>query len=474
MRVRDIAVLLSVLALVPVSLRTPWLGILGWYWISYFVPQGLAWGFARTLPVAVIVGGATLVGFLFTKDRKPLPKNAATFFILACIVQFTLTTIVAHNPELAWGKWDRVMKIILMTLVTMSLFQDRDRLRWLYMVPALGLGFYGVKGALWVLRTGGGTGGVEGGAEGDRIFGPDMSFFADANGIGPALCMVLPLLLYLSRDEQRPWLKRIFQVAFACSILSVIFTFSRGAYLGLGLVLFIIVWRSPWRMRFAVAVLVLGVIAAPLAPQRLWERLGSIKQQESEETRDMSTVGRLQSFQTAWNIAVHRPFTGEGFRAMWNEDIWAIYFGPSYYKAFDAHSVYFEVLGEHGLLGFALYIGALVSTLISLGRLRKRWRDHPEYGYISRYADMTQLSLYPFMLSGAFIPFAYFDLYYLLLAGASMLYVLSQQAERAEAAKADAQRAEAARLGPPRRRPLAPRPAPAALPTRPRQRPRHV
>jgi len=227
-------------------------------------------------------------------------------------------------------------------------------------------------------------------------------------------------------------------------------------------------------MRFAVAVLVLGVIAAPLAPQRLWERLGSIKQQESEETRDMSTVGRLQSFQTAWNIAVHRPFTGEGFRAMWNEDIWAIYFGPSYYKAFDAHSLYFEVLGEHGLLGFGLYIGALVSTLISLGRLRKRWRDHPEYGYISRYADMTQLSLYPFMLSGAFIPFAYFDLYYLLLAGGSMLYVLSQQAERAEAAKAEAQRVETARLAPPRRRPLAPRPSPAAIPTRPRQRPRHV
>src|SRR5262249_54492168 len=103
------------------------------------------------------------------------------------------------------------------------------------------------------------------------------------------------------------------------------------------------------------------------------------------------------------------------------------------------------------------------------------WRDHPEYGYIARYADMTQLSLYPFMVSGAFIPFAYFDLYYLLLAGASMLYVLSQQAECAEVAKVEAQRAEAARLAPPlRRRPLSPRAAPAALPTRPRQRPRHV
>src|SRR5262249_58910131 len=167
-----------------------------------------------------------------------------------------------------------------------------------------------------------------------------------------------------------------------------------------------------------------------------------------------------------------RPFTGAGFRALWNEDIWAIYYGPNYYKAFDAHSVYFEVLGEHGLLGFGLYIGALVSTLISLGRLRRRWRDHPEYGYISRYAEMTQLSLYPFMLSGAFIPFAYFDLYYLLVACGSMLYVLSQEAGPADAAKAEAQRAEAARLAPPRRRPLAPpppRPPPPPPPPPPRR-----
>src|SRR5215472_232316 len=105
------------------------------------------------------------------------------------------------------------------------------------MVPALGLGFYGVKGALWVLRTGGGTGGVEGGAEGDRIFGPDMSFFADANGIGPALCMVLPLLLYLPADEQTPWRNPFSQFAFACSTPPFIFTSPRGSTQGRGLVL---------------------------------------------------------------------------------------------------------------------------------------------------------------------------------------------------------------------------------------------
>jgi putative inorganic carbon (HCO3(-)) transporter len=461
--VRDILFVSIALGLVPLCLRSPWIGILAWYWTAYFVPQGLSWGFARSFPFAMVVGGATLLGFIFTKDRKPLPRNAATFFMLACTVQFTLTTIVAYNPGEAWGIWNRVMKILLMTFVTMSLFQDRTRLRWLYMVPALCLGFYGIKGTLWVLR-GGGWGEVEAAAEGGRIFGPDMSFFADANSIGPALCMVLPLLLYLSREEERWWLRCIFKIACGASIVSILFTFSRGAFLGLAVVCLVLIWRSPWRLRFATTMLVVGILAAPLAPQRLWDRLDSLVQQQSAETRDQSTVSRLESFETAWNIAISRPLTGAGFKALSSFEVWAIYFGPSFRGTFDPHSVYFEILGEHGLLGFGLYIGVMVSTMLTLRRLRRRWRNHPEHGYLSHYAEMTQLSLYPFLVCGAFIPFAYFDLYFLLVATTSMLFVLSQAAERAEVPSPVPL--------PQRPRPVAIRPN--ALPSRPRRRPRHV
>jgi putative inorganic carbon (HCO3(-)) transporter len=465
--VRDILFVSVALGLVPVCLRSPCLGILAWYWTVYFVPQGLSWGFARSFPFAMVVGGATLLGFIVTKDRKPLPRNAATFFMLALTVQITLTTIVAYNPDAAWVIWSRVMKGLLMTFVTMSLFQDRARLRWLYMVPALGLGFYGVKGFLWILHTGGGGGYTDaaGAASGGgRVFGPDMASFSDANGIGPALCMILPLLLYLSREEERRWLKYIFKIAFGASIVSAIFTFSRGAFLGLAVVCLVLIWRSPWRLRFGTAVLVVGIITAPLAPQRLWVRLESLIQQESAETRDQSTVGRLESFQAAWNIAIHRPFTGAGFRALSDAEVWAIYFGPSFRGTFDPHSIYFEMLGEHGLLGFGLYMGVLVSTMLTLRRLRKRWRNHPEHSYLSRYAEMTQLSLYSFLVCFAFIPGAFFDLYWTLVAATSMLFALSQTAERAAAP------APVPRL----RRSSAVAVRPNALPSPSRRRPRHV
>jgi putative inorganic carbon (HCO3(-)) transporter len=341
MPLRDITLLIIWLGLIPISLVHPWIGILAWYWIAYFVPHGLVWGFARNLPVALAIGGATLVGFLFTRDKKPLPRSAITSFMVLFVVHIALTTILAHNRANAFGKWVWVNKVLLMTFVMMCLFQDRARLRWLYRVAALGLGFYGFKGGIWVLLTGGG----------ELVLGPEQSFFADNNTLGLALCMNLPVLLYLSREETRPWLRSFLRLVFGLSIIAIIFTYSRGAFLGLLTVLCIIIWRSPWRLRFAVAIVLVALIGAPLAPQRLWTRLDSITKQDSAETRDRSATERIEAWKTSLSIAVTHPLTGAGFRALDNPDLWYLHFGPGYIATSDAHSLYFELLGSVSISG---------------------------------------------------------------------------------------------------------------------------
>src|SRR5215813_591664 len=269
---RDLVFLLVWLGLIPVSLIRPWIGILAWNWIAFMAPHGLTWGFSRTLPVAMAIGGATLVGWLFTKDRKPLPRTVPVLGLLLFTVHITLTTVLAHNAEEAFGKWNWVTKVLLMTFVTMTLFQDRIRLRWLYVVVALSLGFYGLKGGIWVLRTGGG----------ERVYGPDMSFFNDNNTLGLALCMILPMLLYLSREEPRPWLKKLMKIMFFFTIIAIVFTYSRGAFLGLATILLVLIWRSPWRLRFATGLLIGTLIALPYLPDRLSNRISSIGEQENE------------------------------------------------------------------------------------------------------------------------------------------------------------------------------------------------
>src|SRR5262249_6093976 len=153
---------------------------------------------------------------------KPLPRTIGVLLLALLVVQFTITTFTALDPDAAWGKWRYVMKALLMTFIAMSLCQDRVRLRWLYLVPALSLGFYGFKGGIWILLTGGG----------ERVYGPEGTFFGDNNELGLSLAMMLPVLLYLSREETRPWLKRTLRVVFVFSIVAVLGTYSRGALLG--------------------------------------------------------------------------------------------------------------------------------------------------------------------------------------------------------------------------------------------------
>jgi probable O-glycosylation ligase (exosortase A-associated) len=263
-------------------------------------------------------------------------------------------------------------------------------------------------------------------------------------------------------------LKWFLRITFSLSIISIIFTYSRGAFLGLLTVLSILIWRSPWRLRFGVAILLVALIGAPLAPERLWKRIGSITEQESVETRDNSAAARIEAWQTAWNIALSRPFTGAGFRALDNVDLWLIHFGSVFIGTSDAHSLYFELLEEHGFLGFGLYFGAVISALLTLRRVRKRWRKHPEHGYLSHYAEMLQLSFCAFLSAGAFLTVAYFDLYFLLLGTVAVLHQLSRVAEAAAAPASAAKEGTRSviRVGPNIRV------RPRTVPSRPRRRPR--
>jgi len=169
-----------------------------------------------------------------------------------------------------------------------------------------------------------------------------------------------------------------------------------------------LVWRSPWRLR-SPPLSSCSVSSPRPCAAAVWDRLASITEQQSAETRDKSTVtgwspSRLPG--TSRSGSIHR----RGFKALSSEDIWLSISaqasaGPMMPTASTSRS------SASTPSRFGLYMGLMVSTMLTLRRLRKRWRNHPEHGYLSHYAEMTQLSLYPFLVCGAFIPFAYFDLY---------------------------------------------------------------
>lgn len=414
MGLRDILVLIPVMMAVPIGFFRPWLGVLSWTWIGLMNPHRLTWAI-RDWPVAEGVAISTLLGLFLSQDRRRIPLTFETVLLSLLTVYFTITTIVAWFPDPAWSGWERVMKIYLFTFVTTMLIFRRDRVRWLILVIVFSLGFYGIKGGFFSIVTGGQY----------RVWGPPGTFIGDNTALGLVLCMNLPLALVAARQERdNKWLRRALYAVFWLSIPAILFTYSRGAFLGLLAVLTPIGWR--YKGRVLVLLMVAGLtfyLAENLVPSQWVDR------QEStlDYQQDYSAMQRIQAWGVATNIALHRPLFGAGFNfvsgisnSQWLS--YANFVGEFYNSKRAAHSIYFEVLGEHGFVAFGLFCTLLFGTFLRLRRLAKRAAYTEETAWIGGYARAVHLALIPYIIAGAFLSLAYFDLFYYLVALSAILH----------------------------------------------------
>ena len=135
---RDLFVTLAVFGLLPLILSRPWLGVLAWSWLGYMNPHKLTWGFATTMPFALMIALATMVALLVSREPKRIPWTRETILLLLMIGWMFMTTCFALVQAPAWEQWDKVWRIMLMTYVTMILITDEHRIKMLVFVIAQG------------------------------------------------------------------------------------------------------------------------------------------------------------------------------------------------------------------------------------------------------------------------------------------------------------------------------------------------
>jgi len=206
------------------------------------------------------------------------------------------------------------------------------------------------------------------------------------------------------------------------SIFSIIFTYRRGAFLGLAAVVFMLLLKTNKKI-ISVAVLLLTLIIAPYFVTERWvDRMETIKTYE----QDRSAMGRINAWKMTLNVVKDRPLTGAGFDGLTGNTI-DIYSPNPAATAADVHSIYFEVLGEHGVIAFGLFIALLLSAFSSLRKLRRTFSDNPSYKWLYTYSDMIQVSLVAYIVGGAFLGRAYFDLFYHLIIMVVILKVLARK-----------------------------------------------
>ena len=400
MSLRDLFVFVAVFGTLPFVLRKPYIGIYLWSWLGYMNPHRLAWGLAYDFPFAFIVAIVTLLGMAFSREPKRLPWTRENIVLLLLIGWMLITTIFSLYPQLAWLQMEKVAKIQLMVFLTMMLINTREKIETLVLIIALSLGFYGVKGGIFTI--------VHGGVY--RVQGPFGTFIGGNNEMALALIMTIPLIWYLHLNAKKIWMRHGYTAALFLCAIAVIGSQSRGALVG-GVVMGAFLWLKTRNKMFTGLIMALAVAAIfSIMPAEWYQRMGTIDTYQSDE----SAQGRINAWWTAFNLSKDRPLVGGGFDTF-QPGVYRVY-APDPTNVRDVHSIYFEMLGEHGYVGFGLFMLLPWLTWRKGARIIRECGKDPERKWATDLARMLQVSIIGFASAGAFLGLANFDLYYHMIA----------------------------------------------------------
>ncbi|MFN0163537.1 MAG: putative O-glycosylation ligase, exosortase A system-associated [Burkholderiales bacterium] len=440
---RDIVLTLIVFGSVPFVLKQPLIGLLMWVWLSIMNPHRLAYGFAFSMPFAQVIAICTLFSLvLHARSLYRLPFNAAVFAIFGFTFWICISPLFPAAPSVAGDNfqlWLRAIKILAMVLVAFFVIGTREDIDKLVWVLTMSVAFYGIKGGVFVIATAGDF----------RVWGPPGSYIEENNALAIALLSTIPLLRYLQLQASNRWMRMGLMGAMLLCFASAVGSYSRGALIAM-VAMGAYFWLKG-RQKLLVGVIL--AIAAPIMfsfmPDKWFERMSTI--QTFEE--DRSAQGRINAWWNAWNLAIDRFPIGGGFD-IYIPQVFARYSPiPEYVHA--AHSIYFQVLGEHGFVGLALYLLIFGSAWRYGGWVVSRCKKRPDLAWAHDLGAMIQVSLIAFAVGAAFLSLAYYDFpYYVAVIAATLRHVVAKALKYGPDAKATpAQVAPAVASANPRMRP---------------------
>jgi putative inorganic carbon (hco3(-)) transporter len=230
------------------------------------------------------------------------------------------------------------------------------------------------------------------------------------------------------------WIRRGAIVSCVVLTILILMTQSRGGFLALALMGILILQTQRRKLRTLVGVLLVGGIAAAIAPSGVWERVGGLS--EGAEA-DSSSRQRWGIWTVAREVSADHRLLGVGlgayphahFNYVVNNQAFAFTGG---YR--DAHSTYLSVRAEAGWPGLGLFLLMIAIPLVQAFRARRRLKQYP-----AQSATITSLAvaLIGFMAAGVFATYPQLAFLYLHMA---LLTVLSRAAPSGAAANAGSRR----------------------------------
>jgi probable O-glycosylation ligase (exosortase A-associated) len=187
--------------------------------------------------------------------------------------------------------------------------------------------------------------------------------------------------------------------------------------LGLAAAMLAIALQSKRKIRGLSLILGLALLAFLVAPGKWIERMETLR---TAAQTDSSAKSRFFAWKFSTLLALDHPVLGGGFET----------FTPEMYDRYGMggqeivhgpHSIYFQMLAEHGFPGLMIFVTLLGSCMLTCQRIKRRCRRYDPGSWLIPYCNMVTASLCAYAVSGAFLGRAYFVMFYQLVATTILL-----------------------------------------------------
>ena len=412
---RDLAFALMLLAVFPLAMARPFNAYLLWGWTGMLAPTAYFYGFMVGARINLVWALITLMLLALGRVQwRDYQNNPLTWLYVLFALHATLAYLFAYqgNPNNDIY-YELFIKGLLFAVAMPFFVRERVHFHVMFIVIALGLGLHGVLSGLKTIATAGGH----------VMQGPQGTMLGDRNHLSAALALVLPLLLYLQAHTVNRLFRWGFLGAFCILVVAILGGGSRGGFIALSVVgVWLVLSTRRKGLAFVlVAAAVVGFYA--FAPENITNRMSTIQEMDD----DSSFMGRIYAWRVSSAIALVNPVFGGGFHAVQIQPIWDNFkevsglFGfmnlpAPMFKAKAAHSIYFEVMGDLGFVGLGIFL------VIMIRGLRTRWiiknsvnRIGSSYQWARDMADMLMLAILAYMVGGAAVSLAYYEVVYMVI-----------------------------------------------------------
>ncbi len=402
-----------------IGLARPYIGMLALLIVMELQPGAL---YPQTAPLHLerIIAAMLLVSFLLNRQKFRLPTPMGWF--LALYGAMFLAIPLAFWPGNSAAYCLYFLEIVAFVLFATAQLTTELRIRSFILTYVLLVDWLGGS-ALWnylhgifIYRM-----------HIDRAIGITSSA-GDPNTLATTLLLTIPLCFTLMLRSNPLWMRLIGVASVAIDFVTIIDTGSRTAACGIVVLVGLLVFRKRRNLLYLPLVAMLAPLLWMAIPQQYkarYETIDHLKKDESYQLRLDSWQGGLAMFES-------NPLTGVGpgnYAIANGEKFWP---GPGRKYWLNAHSLYFQTIGEMGLLGVFVFGGYLISIFRLNFRLRKELAERDVSKFLKFLPDMFLIMLCQLLFAGYAAHVLFRSTWYIIGAMSGSLSLLPALQQKAE------------------------------------------